>query len=145
MSCAIQLCVILCSRPLIASLHQICQLLDIELVHSLRECQDSSKGLGHTHLIDIDRRICGDHGSTTEIHSLSHEIASHTTRLALHSLSEGLERTLVLLCGLGHALPFVVAVVAIIDLQQLQILVHLARSLASVFLREREEEHLRLH
>ena len=76
--------------------------VDIERSHDLREGEVLSDGPGHAHLVDVQVGVGGDDGTGGEVHPLPHQVAPHSTLLALQTLLDGLQGTAASLDGLGQ-------------------------------------------
>lgn len=67
--------------------------LHVERCHNLWDSQVLSDGTRHSHLINFQVGVWCNHCSGREVHSLSHEITSHTSLFTLQSLLDRLQRT----------------------------------------------------
>ena len=85
---------ILCSRILVRPvLYQLLQVDDVVRRHSFRICQISRYAVRHSDLVQVQVGISSDDGTSGEIHTLSHQVASETPFFALQTGSDRLHRT----------------------------------------------------
>lgn len=74
--------------------------VDVEGSDNLGKGHVGGDGAGNADLVDGEVGVGGDDSAGREVHSLAHQVSSHTAFLALQPLLQGLEGTPGLLHGL---------------------------------------------